>query len=310
MNPVVDPSKFRSVGRSSGGRRVTALARVVALGQLALLGGCQLYDLGDLIDGSGSGGGGSTGGGSCEVGGVVYPVGASFPDSDGCNSCWCDEDGSVQCTLVACVTVCGGLAGAACADGEYCNFSPDAACGAADQTGVCDPRPEACTLQFDPVCGCDGNTYGNACEAASAGISVASEGECATEPQCSSDADCPIPPCACLDENGDGLCENECPVPRCVRGECTYVSPTKLQLGDSCGGFRPAGSPDCDAGLFCQHQAGALCGAADAPGECVAIPEACPDIFDPVCGCDGQTYGNACEAAASRVGIFELGACP
>jgi hypothetical protein len=39
-------------------------------------------------------------------------------------------------------------------------------------------KPEFCTEQFDPVCGCDGETHGNACAANSAGVSVASEGEC------------------------------------------------------------------------------------------------------------------------------------
>ena len=138
---------------------------------------------------------------------------------------------------------------------------------------------------------------------------MAFDGECAPEPECSSDADCPVPPCACLDEDGDGSCENACPVALCVRGACTFVDPTKLQLGDSCGGFRPAGSPDCDTGLFCQHQPGALCGAADAPGECVVIPEVCADIFDPVCGCDGETYGNACSANLAGVSVASDGEC-
>ena len=127
--------------------------------------------------------------------------------------------------------------------------------------------------------------------------------------ECHSDDECPVPPCACLDENGDGICENQCPFPVCRDGVCGLSNAGVLQLGDACGGFRPPGSPECDTGLFCQHQPGALCGAADAPGECVLIPQACEDSFAPVCGCDGGTYGNACEAAANLAGILDLGPC-
>jgi Pacifastin inhibitor (LCMII) len=46
-----------------------------------------------------SGGGGKT----CIYGGKIYQSGATFGAQDGCNSCSCMSDGTVACTLMACL---------------------------------------------------------------------------------------------------------------------------------------------------------------------------------------------------------------
>ncbi|MHC4234073.1 MAG: Kazal-type serine protease inhibitor family protein [Planctomycetota bacterium] len=69
-----------------------------------------------------------------------------------------------------------------------------------------------------------------------------------------------------------------------------------------------ASGDECQSGTFCRFEDG-TCADPGRRGVCVAIPDACAEIFQPVCGCDRQTYANECEAWVARVSIDHDGEC-
>jgi len=189
------------------------------------------------------------------------------------------------------------------------------------------------------VCGCDGNTYGNACMAAAAGVSVASNGECkATGKACGSRSGvmcadgefCNYPPSSmCGRADGPGTCtkipgkNSACDAiyaPVCGCDGNTYGNDCEAlnagvsvdyegtcgATGGDCGGLL---GKECDAGFYCDFPPDMICGNADGTGTCKAKPEACTEIYAPVCACNGMTYSNECEANTAGFDIVGKGPC-
>jgi hypothetical protein len=80
--------------------------------------------------------------------------------------------------------MCGGTSGMQCGSGLYCDFgdgttaAPSSCGGGGNQSGKCAAKPEMCTQEYSPMCGCDGTTYSNACMAHGIGVTVSKPGEC------------------------------------------------------------------------------------------------------------------------------------
>jgi len=177
----------------------------------------------------------------------------------------------------------------------------------------CIECPEACTMEYSPVCASNGVQYGNKCEFKKANCNkqlTYTDGECKKSANNCEKIICPAiydPVCGSDGVNYENACSLE--KKNCERN--TKITSTKGKCPES-------PSNGCEKQVRCSEEEKSVCGsdgktypnyclwytencanpkAKYTNGSCTECPDSCIQIYQPVCGSDGKTYGNACVLA-------------
>ncbi len=200
-----------------------------------------------------------------------------------------------------------------CANDEFCRKTSQDCHG----SGICEAIPSTCPLVATPVCGCNGVTYTNDCLANMARVNVAYYGEC----DCEDNSDCAVGQYCAAHVPGDcfspGTCENRpfmCqgdPAPVCGCDGTSYTNECIARLAgvnaDYSGDCTSTctNNADCAALDYCQKDTDGC----RSIGSCQTMPISCAPVTDPVCGCNGVTYTNACAIQMAGMNVLHSGAC-